>query len=105
MQGRRLRGRGRVRRRVQLPLLELPRHDGLGFPAVGRDRTRAAEGHAGDGVAAPEGDAEAAHAVRCGQCWTLVYWTVHHHDRTWLRVPYGSLSDEPTLKPIAHMFV
>jgi hypothetical protein len=52
-----------------------------------------------------DGDADAAHAMRCGQCWSLLYWTVHHHDRTWLRVPYGSLTDEPALKPIAHMFV
>src|SRR5215211_1319355 len=29
----------------------------------------------------------------------------HHHDRTWFRVPYGSLTDEPTLEPTAHMFV
>ena len=36
-----------------------------------------------------DGDADAAHAMRCGQCWSLLYWTVHHHDRTWLRVPYG----------------
>jgi hypothetical protein len=52
-----------------------------------------------------DGDVEAAHAVRCGECWSLLYWTVHHHDRTWFRIPYGSLTDEPTLKPTAHMFV
>jgi hypothetical protein len=52
-----------------------------------------------------DGDVEAAHAGRCGECWSLLYWTVHHHDRTWFRVPYGSLADEPTLKPTAHMFV
>ena len=38
-----------------------------------------------------DGDADVAHAMRCRQCWSLLYWTVHHHDRTWLRVPYGSL--------------
>jgi hypothetical protein len=27
-----------------------------------------------------DGDADAAHAMRCGQCWSLLYWTVHHHD-------------------------
>jgi hypothetical protein len=52
-----------------------------------------------------DGDAEAAHALRCGKCWSLLYWTVHHHGRTWYRVPYGSLTDEPTLTPTAHMFV
>src|SRR6266480_1689283 len=40
MQCRRLRGLGRVRRRAQLPLLELPRDDRLGIPALGRDRAR-----------------------------------------------------------------
>ena len=50
-----------------------------------------------------EGDAEAHHAMRCGQCWSLVYWTVR--DGTFVRVPYGSLIDEPALKPTAHMFV
>src|SRR5919108_130355 len=25
----------------------------------------------------------AAHPMRCGQCWSLLYWTVHHHDGTW----------------------
>ena len=52
-----------------------------------------------------DGDADAAHAMRCGKCWSLLYWTVRRHDRTWLRVPYGSLTDEPTLTPTAHIFV
>lgn len=52
-----------------------------------------------------DGDARGSHAVRCGHCWSLLYWTVHHHDRVWLRVPYGTLDEAPTLKPTAHMFV
>jgi hypothetical protein len=52
-----------------------------------------------------DGDADAAHALRCGECWSLLYWTVHHHGRAWVRVPYGSLIDEPALRPTAHMFV
>ena len=51
------------------------------------------------------GDAAAEHATRCGRCWSLLCWTVHHHDRTWLRVPYGTLDEAPSLKPTAHMFV
>jgi hypothetical protein len=39
-----VRGLGRVRRRVQLPLFELPCGDRLGILAVGRDRAREAEG-------------------------------------------------------------
>jgi hypothetical protein len=49
------------------------------------------------------GDADAAHAVRCGACWSLIYWTVR--GGAYVRVPYGSLIDEPALKPAAHMFV
>ena len=41
--------------------------------------------------------------VRCGACWSLVYWTAH--DGAYARIPYGTLVDEPTLKPTAHMFV
>src|SRR3954466_4989641 len=42
------------------------------------------------------GDADAAHEVRCGECASLLYWTVR--DGTYVRVPYGSLVDEPALK-------
>ena len=38
-----------------------------------------------------DGDADSAHAMRCGRCWSLIYWTVRHHERMWVRVPYGSL--------------
>ena len=51
------------------------------------------------------GDADPMHATRCAQCSSLLCWTVQHHDRTWLRVPYGTLREAPTLKPTAHMFV
>jgi hypothetical protein len=33
---------------------------------------------------------------------SLLYWTGYEGK---IRVPYGSLIDEPTLKPTAHMFV
>ena len=48
------------------------------------------------------GDADGHHARRCGKCFSLLYWT---RDGTYLRVPYGTLIDEPALKPTAHMFV
>jgi hypothetical protein len=32
----------------------------------------------------------------------MLYWTGYEGK---IRVPYGSLIDEPTLKPTAHMFV
>ncbi len=49
------------------------------------------------------GDADADHAMRCAACGSLLYWTAR--DVAAVRVPYGSLVDEPTLKPTAHMFV
>ena len=48
-----------------------------------------------------EGDPDANHAMRCGRCWSLLYWTRDG----FVRVPYGTLIDEPALKPTAHMFV
>ena len=48
------------------------------------------------------GDTDSHHARHCGKCFSLVYWTGYEGK---IRVPYGSLIDEPTLKPTAHMFV
>ena len=48
------------------------------------------------------GDAHGHHARRCGKCFSLLYWTGYEGK---IRVPYGSLIDEPALKPMAHMFV
>ena len=42
------------------------------------------------------GDADADHAMRCGACLSLLYWT--SRDGTYVRVPYGSLVDEPANK-------
>jgi hypothetical protein len=49
------------------------------------------------------GDPGASHAMRCGDCGSLLYWTAR--GGTYVRVAYGSLVDEPTLKPTAHIFV
>ena len=49
------------------------------------------------------GDADGIHEARCGECWSRLYWTAH--DGAYVRVLYGGLVDEPTLKPMAHMFV
>jgi hypothetical protein len=40
--------------------------------------------------------------VRCGKCWSLVYWTPREGR---VRVPYGTLIDEPALRPMGHIFV
>jgi hypothetical protein len=42
-----------------------------------------------------EGDADGRHAMRCATCFSLLCWT--RQDGTCM--PYGSLVDEPSLKP------
>jgi hypothetical protein len=49
-----------------------------------------------------DGDPTGHHARRCGKCFSLLYWTGYEGK---IRVPYGSLLDEPNLKPLVHMFV
>jgi hypothetical protein len=44
-----------------------------------------------------------AHDVHCGQCGSLLYsW---FRDTPFVHVTYGTLTDEPTLKPTAHIYV
>ena len=49
-----------------------------------------------------EGDPDGRHARRCGKCFSVIYWTGYEGK---IRVPYGTLVDEPCLKPMAHMYV
>lgn len=46
-----------------------------------------------------DGDPKGHHATRCGECFSLLYWTGYEGK---IRVPHGSLIDEPSLKPMAH---
>jgi hypothetical protein len=71
----------------------------LPWGEIEREKLRFTEG--ADSLLA-EGDADGDHAMRCRKCLSLLYWTALG---TYIRVPYGSLIDEPTLKPTAHMFV
>ena len=48
------------------------------------------------------GNPDGHHARRCGTRFSLLYWTGYEGK---IRVPYGSLIDEPALRPTAHMFV
>jgi hypothetical protein len=48
------------------------------------------------------GDEDGRHAVRCEECFSLLYYTGYEGK---IRLPYGSLIDEPALKPTAHIFV
>jgi hypothetical protein len=72
----------------------------LPFGEIERDKLRVTKG-AGSLLAI--GDADAPHAMHCGACASLLYWTVG--DGTKVRVAYGTLVDEPTLKPTAQIFV
>jgi hypothetical protein len=57
---------------------------------------------AAEGSLAVQGEADGRHAVRCRECFSLLYWTGYEGK---IRIPYGTLVDEPTLKPTAHIFV
>ncbi|MGH3026304.1 MAG: GFA family protein [Gaiellaceae bacterium] len=71
----------------------------LPWGEIERDKLRVTKG--ADALLV-EGDPSDAHAVRCGKCWALLYWIPRDG---YVRVPYGTLLDEPALKPTAHMFV
>lgn len=46
---------------------------------------------------------DAAHDVRCGKCGSLLYsW---FRDSPYVHVTYGTLMQEPTLRPTAHIYV
>ena len=49
-----------------------------------------------------QGDPDGHHAVRCKECFSLLSWTGYGGR---IRLPYGTLIDEPALKPTAHMYV
>ena len=49
-----------------------------------------------------EGDPDSAYEARCGECFSLLYWTSRDG---FFGVPYGTLIDEPTLEPTYHQFV
>jgi len=48
------------------------------------------------------GEADSAQEVRCGECFSLIHWI--YPDGS-VGVPYGTLIDEPSLKPMHHQFV
>jgi hypothetical protein len=49
-----------------------------------------------------EGDPDSTYEVRCSECFSLLYWTSRDG---YFGVPYGTLIDEPALKPTYHQFV
>lgn len=69
---------------------------------IEREKLRVTKGAASLTLVGEEGED---HEVRCGVCWSLVFWTRTAREGVYVRVPYGTLFDEPALKPMAHMFV
>jgi hypothetical protein len=49
------------------------------------------------------GDPEGVYEAHCAGCLSLVYWI--SPDQAHVRIPFGTLIDEPALRPTAHMFV
>lgn len=71
----------------------------LPFGEVERDKLTVTKGA---DLVLIKGNPAAHHEARCQTCQSLLYWSP---DGTRLRVPYGTLVDEPSLKPTAHQFV
>jgi hypothetical protein len=72
----------------------------LPWGEIERDKLRLTKGA---GSLMVLGDADGLHEVHCEACLSRLYWI--SPDRAHVRVPYGTLVDEPSLKPTAHMFV
>jgi hypothetical protein len=75
---------------------------GSAFLPVGQiacDKLRVTKGA---GSLLVKGEPDSPHEVRCGECFSLLYWT--YPDGS-LGVPYGTLIDEPALRPTHHQFV
>ena len=49
-----------------------------------------------------DGDPDSSHGVRCGECFSLLYWVYPDGSAG---VSYGTLIDDPALKPMYHQFV
>jgi len=74
----------------------------LPWGEIEREKFRVTKGAASLTLLGEEG---ADHEMRCGKCWSLVYWRRTAPEGAYVRVPYGTLISEPALKPMAHMFV
>ena len=49
------------------------------------------------------GDEAATHDAHCGRCGSLLYSVVR--EGQWVHVAMGTLLDDPSIRPTAHMFV
>jgi hypothetical protein len=75
---------------------------GAAFLPVGRIERAKLRVTKGEESLLVNGDPASTYEVRCGTCFSLLYWTSRHG---YFGVPYGTLVDAPTLKPMYHQFV
>jgi hypothetical protein len=75
---------------------------GSAFLPVGQIDSNKLTVTTGEGSLLVEGDANSGQEVRCSECFSLLYWA--YPDGS-VGVPYGTLIDEPSLKPTHHQFV
>lgn len=75
---------------------------GAAFLPVGRIERAKLKVTKGEESLLVEGDLDSSYEVRCSKCFSLLYWTSRDG---YFGVPYGTLIDEPTLKPMYHQFV
>jgi hypothetical protein len=95
-----LRCRGRVSVRAQLPLFELSSCDGWAFkPFAGIEREKLHVTKGEDNLVI-FGDSKT-HNARCKTCGSFLYSKIGDG----AHVTMGTLVDEPTLGPTAHIFV
>ena len=69
------------------------------FAGIERSRLRVVQG---EGDLMIHGGA-AAHDAHCGRCGSLLYSVVH--EGKWVHVAMGTLIDDPSIRPRAHIFV
>ena len=103
MRRRPLRGRGRIRLRSELPLLQLPAGDRFGIQAlagIARDKLSIRHGEDNLSLFGDEGSADDVHCETCG---SLLFSIVR--DGVYVHVAMGTLVDDPTIRPTAHIFV
>ncbi len=93
---------GRIRLCGQLPLFQLPTTTGSAFkPFAGIERNKLVLTQ-GEGNLLIFGD-QSGHDAHCGLCGSLLYSLVR--EATFFHVAMGTLVDEPSIRPSAHIFV
>ncbi|MFT4069771.1 GFA family protein [Paraburkholderia sp.] len=96
-------GQGRIHLCVELPLFKLPARDRLGVQTIRRYRARKLRITQGEDSVLIFGDERASHDVHCKLCGSLMFSVVRNGE--YVHVTLGTLTDTPTIRPNAHIFV